>query len=137
MVSLCDEASLAVWNNNLVLRVAVEGQGYAGFIEITNSTSLEDARKEIVSEFDSPEAVDAGLGSNGAALSAGRFRFVLSDGVPIARKQEARRRASDFLPCLFVRLVPHGGGSGTNESAHGQTQQVCSNHTHKYIYILT
>lgn len=71
-----------------LLRVAVEHEGFVGFIEATAALTLAEARKRI--DHDLPDAPRS-------------FKFVLPDGVPVNDKQEARLSIAHFRPCLTLR----------------------------------
>lgn len=96
-------AGSATWSSTDVLRIAVDGRGVIGFIEVGATSSLADARQKIVAEVD-------GLSDTNI------FQFQLPDAVPISRKQEEFILARDFVPVIHLRLRNLNQRTGSSRS---------------------
>ena len=82
--------SSTAWSASEILKIRAEGDGpFVGYVDIApESTTLADIRTKMRADFDfAPE----------------QFNFLLSDGVPVSRRQEATLMAAKFLPVVSVR----------------------------------
>ncbi|TYZ57357.1 hypothetical protein PybrP1_012957 [[Pythium] brassicae (nom. inval.)] len=80
-----------------VIRVAVERRGVIGFIDISETMSLLDARALIRENVENAPA---------------DFQFVLEDGAPVSARQESSQKITYFYPCVKIRDSSRATASG-------------------------
>ena len=73
-----------------MLRVAMEGRGVIGYVDVTEGATLANVRSRIGTEIDN---------------APGNFQFILDVDTPVSTKQEATKGAALFFPCITIRKI--------------------------------